>query len=1057
MRELVWERGRAQLGVLAAVLAVMIAGSALVGACVLLTTASPQRALQLAMVHAPDPDVQVSVALGFPEDPNDSSIDARIAATARDASAAVAQASSMLTKPFGALPTTLTTWTSTVMEYLPDTGDALRLGYLAELDDRDARGTLTAGRWPTAPGEVALPASSAQALRLPVGSTTSLAATGGGQGAELHVVGTFVPRPAAAWDEDPLDGTGIGPNYRGYISAYGPFVVAPGQLAVSGVPLRRVTLRAQPDLTHASAAELTRAGAAVNALSGDLSSALGGLTQNLVVDRPYQRTLDDARLQRGVTGSGVLAVALMGGALAATTVVLAARLVAARRAPEAALLTARGTSRSRLVAQAAVEAGALVLLCVVPATLLALLLYRLLADAVGLGPTGVPEDGIVPLVAVVALVSLVLGCLLVLPWLRSGSPRGTREDRVGVVARSGADLLLIALAVLAYFQLRDHGISAGATADPVLVVAPVLCLLAGAALTLRPLPLLARRADARAASSRSLALPLAAWGVARRRQGAAAAFLMVLATACATFGVGFAATWSQSQRDQAAATVGTDLSVPARLDALGAGAAIRTATGGRVSPVTSRVVTLGSRVQRGDGVRLVAVDTRDADALLRGRPSSGTWSDTTAGLAPTGPVGGVQLTGTSADLVVTGRVEDRVPMNADLSLVVQDADGARAGLPAGTVPLDGAPHPLAVAVPAGVRLVGVNARLTAVGDAGDPDQQSSTDVTIDVMVHGATLPAGGTWSVALTPSDDYVVASLDRITAAEVPGGVRLTLDGSASLPGIYWSDGVLTALAFTPVEQVPVVVSRRLADDLGLKVGQGVQLKLDLTPVIARVRAITDYVPSQPRAAALLADVDTLSRAALTQGSLTTLTDAWWVGGTIPAGAAETLEAQGLGPATERSAVAQESADGPLRAGLRAAAALLVVAAIALALVGTALHSTTALEARELDVARLHGLGAPRRSVLASVLTEQAVFTGVPLLAGGLLGALACWAIGPLLAVSAQGLAPVPPAVVRWPMTLQAGIVVALLLGCAALVVPLAARAVRRATIAQLRMDAAS
>jgi predicted lysophospholipase L1 biosynthesis ABC-type transport system permease subunit len=255
----------------------------------------------------------------------------------------------------------------------------------------------------------------------------------------------------------------------------------------------------------------------------------------------------------------------------------------------------------------------------------------------------------------------------------------------------------------------------------------------------------------------------------------------------------------------------------------------------------------------------------------------------------------------------------------------------------------------------------------------------------------------------------------------------------------------------------VPVVVSQRLADDLGLKVGEGVQLKLDLTSVDAKVRAITGYVPSQPRTAAVLADVDTLSRAALTQGSLTTLTDAWWVGGAIPAGAADRLESQGLGPVTERSAVAHDSADGPLRAGLRAAAALLVVAALVLALVGTALHSTTALEARELDVARLHGLGAPRRSVLASVLTEQAVFTGVPLLAGGLLGALASWAIGPLLAVSAHGLAPVPPAVVRWPLTLQAGLVLALLLGCAALVVPLAARAVRRATIAQLRMDAAS
>ena len=473
----------------------------------------------------------------------------------------------MLTDPFGDLPTTTTTWSSTVMRYLPADGRPLSLAYLAELDDRDARGTLVAGRWPDAPGEAALPTSAARALGLDVGSVTTLAETQGGGGAGLTVVGTFVPRPGVAWEEDPLQGTGVSPNYRGYITAYGPFVVGPGEVAASGVPLRRVTLRVQPDLTHATAADLTRAGAGVDALGGELASALGDRTQNLVVDVPFARTMHAARDQRGVTGSGVLAVALLGGALAATTVVLAARLVAGRRAAEAALLTARGTGRARLVGQAAVEAGALAFLAIVPATALAFALYQVLAGAVGLDPEGVPEGGLLPLVVSVAVVTVVLGSLLVLPWLRTGTSRGTREDRVGVVARSGADLLLLALAGLAYLQLRAHLVTGGTTVDPVLVVAPALCLTAGAALVLRPLPLLARSAEARAASSRSLTLPLAAWGVARRPQGAAAAFLVVLATACATFGIGFAATWAQSQRDQAAATVGTDLSVPAQLDA----------------------------------------------------------------------------------------------------------------------------------------------------------------------------------------------------------------------------------------------------------------------------------------------------------------------------------------------------------------------------------------------------------------------------------------------------------------------------------------------------------
>ena len=124
------------------------------------------------------------------------------------------------------------------------------------------------------------------------------------------------------------------------------------------------------------------------------------------------------------------------------------------------------------------------------------------------------------------------------------------------------------------------------------------------------------------------------------------------------------------------------------------------------------------------------------------------------------------------------------------------------------------------------------------------------------------------------------------------------------------------------------------------------------------------------------------MSRAALSHGNLESLTDAWWVGGTIPTHAAATLEAEGIGPVTDRTAVAKEGVDGPLRAAQRAAVGLLVVAALVLMVVGIALHSTTALQAREVDVARLRGLGASRRSVRTSMLAEQAVLTAVPILA---------------------------------------------------------------------------
>ena len=80
----------------------------------------------------------------------------------------------------------------------------------------------------------------------------------------------------------------------------------------------------------------------------------------------------------------------------------------------------------------------------------------MLSNAVGLGPASISAGALLQLVTVVTAVALSLGALLVLPWLRSGTSRGGREDRVGLVARSGADLLLLALAAFAYLQLRAH-------------------------------------------------------------------------------------------------------------------------------------------------------------------------------------------------------------------------------------------------------------------------------------------------------------------------------------------------------------------------------------------------------------------------------------------------------------------------------------------------------------------------------------------------------------------------------------------------------------------------
>ena len=156
---------------------------------------------------------------------------------------------------------------------------------------------------------------------------------------------------------------------------------------------------------------------------------------------------------------------------------------------------------------------------------------------------------------------LSIGALLY-PVLRPG--RGAAQVRRGRQAvlsgatRAGADLALIALAVLACWQLRRYSAvstsSSGPSAiDPVLVLAPALALAGGTVLTLRLLPAAARAVDRVSAAGRGLTSALAGWQFSRQplRQGGAA-LLLVMAVATGTLALAQHASWTRSAADQAA-------------------------------------------------------------------------------------------------------------------------------------------------------------------------------------------------------------------------------------------------------------------------------------------------------------------------------------------------------------------------------------------------------------------------------------------------------------------------------------------------------------------------
>ncbi|MCO7222660.1 hypothetical protein, partial [Klenkia sp. PcliD-1-E] len=413
------------------------------------------------------------------------------------------------------------------------------------------------------------------------------------------------------------------------------------------------------------------------------------------------------------------------------------------------------------------------------------------------------------------------------------------------------------LAVVAVAGLTDR-----VGADPVLVVAPVLVLAAGTALLLRLPPLLARLADRRAVRGERLGPVLVAGDLARRGPASGAAALLVLATAAVVAAAGVHATWAFSRTDQADLRVGTDLAVPA--DGLDA-AAVRAATGGTVSPALERAVSLGS-VLRTDGAapRLVAVDTAQAGAVLRGRlPQGQDWASAAAGLVPGPAPAGVPGPGTVSVSGSAGRqpvsVTTTVLLAGDLPVVAAGA----------TTPLDGAPHDTGVAVPAGGAVVGVVLDLAVDEVTGDPE--GTVPLSVDVVLPGA---AGG-WSVTAPGTDGGV---LDPRVAED-----RLQLTGRLFPTGLALATARVVLTPAPSPTVLPVVLSGGLAGDLGLDDGDAFSLTVGGAALRAQLTGTVPDVPSVPGGPGVLADAGTLTRALLAAGQLPTAPQAWWVGGPRP------------------------------------------------------------------------------------------------------------------------------------------------------------------------------
>lgn len=945
----------------------------------------------------------------------------------------------LLTDAVAPLPATVSTWLSTPAAAVD--GDPARRAYLLDADTAQEHAALTAGRWPRAGGgdrEAVLPSSAAAALGLGVGDRVRVGS--GAAAVPVVVVGLLDPDGSAEWARDRLGGRGSDVE-SAPAPVHGPFLVAPGTLLAADAPVGGLSLAARVDLAGRPG-ELAGLAARVQALGDAADEAVGTLVDYTTVRSGLGAFVDDARARLVVTTSTVLTALALVVVLAGAAVALLARLLAARRGVDTALRLDRGASRAQVVVWAAVEAVVLALLAALLAVPLARAGYALLLRVPpldGRWPAGFVPTGSGPALAALAVTALALAVACTAPALlavrRAAAPAGTPHRTAGAVARSGADLLLLGLAVVAYLQLRAHRPVSSAV-DPVLVVAPALCLVAAAALALRAVPLVAAGAEVLVRRGRGLAVPLAAWELARGR-AAAGVFLVVLATAAGTFAVGMHSTWTVSQRDQADAQVGTDVRVPAQgqatppaLQTLPAGAA--------VAPVARRTVALGSRP---GSSTLVAVDAARADAVLRGRLDGGaTWGRLLAPLVPAEPAGGVDAPDGPLELEVTGGLAGSpgMPVPAHLSLVLQDGNGVRVAVPTPDVTLDGTAHRVSVRPPApGTwRVVALRAVVPS-GVRVPSDVEARLDLQVRVLGASAAAPAVA-WSAA---TEDH------ELTSSLQPRGGADSLGFSAVVAtfALEYVDLDVVVTGFAPVDQLPVVVSTSLAERLGLGVGDPLDVGLASTSLPASVVGVVPYVPSAP-GDAVVVDQDTFSRALLGRFDLSSTVDEWWVATPDPSAVARA--AGGVA----RTDVAEDLTHGPLRVAVGAGLLLLVAAALALAAAGSAARELAVAHERRLEAARLRALGVSRRLLTATGTTRHLLVTVLAVVLGAIAGALVVRLVGPVLATSATGAAPVPAARAAWPWAAEAALLGSVLVCCVLAGLPAARGAARRSPAALLR-----
>lgn len=980
---------------------------------------------------------------------------------------------------FGSVPVTI--FRSGESEPFRADGRTIAFGFF---DDLEQHAVLESGRWPRTanPVEVVLPSAVADSLGLHAGDVLEARSLlDQTNAADVRVVGTFRPESPSTvfWWGNPRSTAGVG-----------PFVTTRESFAALGLNDRNLRWRLEPDTGRVTIGEASALRQALTGLPKKLNEGRAeGSQVELQTNLP--KVLADAEHSLHLARAGVLVPFIQLALLAIYGLIVTTALLLERRYRVTETLRLRGGTALQITTLALVEAVLIALPAVVLAPWLAAGSLHVLNHVGPLAGVGVELEPHVTSTAYLLAAGAGVVCILglALPALRARRVSVARERRrpalAGLAQRAHLDLVVAALALLGYWQLRryhgtlvSHQGSLGI--DPFLVAAPAVLLLAGALLSLRLVPLVARLAERIAGPTRGAVSSLGFRQLARRpRAYSRSVLLLVLAVAIGVFATTYASTWHQSQLDQAAHTAGADVRVepsgvtgaPPTIDlassyaSLGAEPAL---------PIVTDSFSIGS--SRAENAAFLAVDAAQAPGLIHVRDDFATRP-----LRPLlSPLAAARRS--SEPFMLPGRPE-RLALSARLSIApwrpVSARDAAYRDRPSlvvylrdrdglvfqyrSTLTLDRTTRiqlDLADSVRGGGVArprypLSVVALEADVGALYLVSRRARLDVGSVEVSPGAGAPwqpvaARGRWRGDVM-SFDFPYEAPRVGSVRTVGGSVRAELEtGStatlANVPAGFNPFGPRPVVQFflqpdageSPAT-LPVLASDAFLSATGSAVGDVVPLGLSAATQPARIVGSFHRFPTlDPATPAVVADLPAYLSQTFGAHHVVLQPSEWWLEAPDDRGVAERLRAAPFRSISVISLGEEEHTllDDPVALGVIAALALGFVVAAVFAAAGFAANAAAEARSRMVELAVLRSLGLRRGQLTSLVGLETALVVVASLIGGAALGLFVSWLVLPFVGLDAEGGAPVPPVrlVVPWATVLV--LVFALLAALAAIAV---------------------